>query len=109
MLNGAVGWEVLRKFLLRDNGDRGVGAKQNGAGRCRALVDGKDVSGHAFSLKLLGRSQRTDFHQRPAARTRRSFPPEMDKCCNRRSQEVMVLIRSMETVIGPTPPGTGVM
>jgi hypothetical protein len=58
---------------------------------------------------LLGRSRRTNFYQRLAARARRSFPPEMDKCCNRRSHEVMVLIKSMETVIGPTPPGTGVM
>jgi hypothetical protein len=33
----------------------------------------------------------------------------MDKCCSLRSQEVTVLIKSMETVIGPTPPGTGVI
>jgi hypothetical protein len=33
----------------------------------------------------------------------------MDKCCNHRSQDVIVLIKSMETVIGPTLPGTGVI
>jgi hypothetical protein len=33
----------------------------------------------------------------------------MDKCRSHRSQDVTVLISSMETVIGPTPPGTGVI
>src|SRR5262249_4858610 len=47
-----VGGKMLWKFLLRDDGDRRVASKQNGARRCRSLVDGKDVSGHAFSLGL---------------------------------------------------------
>ena len=100
---------MLWKFLLRDDGDRRVGAKQNGARRCCSLIDGKDVGGHAFSLSLLWWARRTNFHQRLAACASRSLASAMDKCCNRRSQEVIVLIKSMETVIGPTPPGTGVI
>ena len=67
MLDLAVGRKMLRKFLLCNDGDRGVGAKQNGAGRCRALVDGKDVSGHAFPLNFFGGWVQTNSHQREAA------------------------------------------
>jgi hypothetical protein len=109
MLDLAVGRKMLRKFLLCNDGDRGVGAKQNGAGRCRALVDGKDVSGHAFPLNFFGGWVQTNSHQREAACAGRCCASEIDMCCSRRSQEVMVLINSIETVIGPTPPGTGVM
>jgi hypothetical protein len=108
MLDLTVGGKMLRKLLLRDDGDRRVGAKQNGARRCRTLIDGKDVSGHAFPLNFIfAVVRRTNLRQRLAAS--RSFPPKMDKCCSLRSQEVTVLIKSMETVIGPTPPGTGVI
>ncbi len=44
-----------------------------------------------------------------ACKRTRSLVGKIDRCCSRRSQEVIVLVRSMETVIGPTPPGTGVM
>jgi hypothetical protein len=108
MLDLTVGGKMLRKLLLCDDGDRRVGAKQNGARRCRSLIDGKDVSGHAFPLSFIfAVVRRTNFRQRLTAS--RSFPPEMDKCCSHRSPEVTVLIKSMETVIGPTPPGTGVI
>ena len=39
VLDLAVGRKILREFLLGGGGDRHVGAKQNGAGRRRALVD----------------------------------------------------------------------
>src|SRR5262249_34202136 len=109
MLDLAVRGEMLRKFLLRDHRDRRVGAKQNGAGRCRSLIDGKDVSRHAFSLKIVGGPQRPSIHQRLTACASSSFAPERDKCCSRRSHDVIVLTSSIETVIGPTPPGTGVI
>src|SRR6516164_4383358 len=109
MLDLTVGGKMLCKFLLRDDGDRRVCAKQNGARRRRTLVDGKVVSGHAFSLNLLWRSRQAHFHQRLPACASRSLAPTIDKCCNQRSQDVIVLIKSMETVIGPTPPGTGVI
>src|SRR5262249_17589576 len=52
VLDLTISRKMLWKFLLRDDRDRRVGAKQNGARRCRSLVDGKDVSGHAFPLSF---------------------------------------------------------
>ncbi len=43
VLDLAVGRKVLGKFLLRDGGNRRVGAKQHGPRRCRALIDGQRV------------------------------------------------------------------
>src|SRR5215470_4043857 len=40
MLDRAIGGKMLRKFLLRDDGNRGVAAKQNGARRGGSLIDG---------------------------------------------------------------------
>ena len=48
MLDRAIGGKMLRKFLLRDDGNRGVAAKQNGARRGGSLIDGEDVRGQAI-------------------------------------------------------------
>jgi hypothetical protein len=40
-----------------------------------------------------------------ACKARRSFAAGIDRWRSHRSQEVIVLIKSMDTVIGPTPPG----
>ena len=50
--------EVLREFLLGDRGDRGVGAKHDGARRCGALINREDMRRHAAlpgcSIKIQG-------------------------------------------------------
>jgi hypothetical protein len=47
VLDLAVGRKMLREFLLGNRRDRGVGAKQHGARRGRALVDRQYVRCHA--------------------------------------------------------------
>lgn len=57
MFDFSVGREMLQELLLRDGGDRGIGAEQNGARRGRALVDRKYVR----CQTILPASQRTAF------------------------------------------------
>jgi hypothetical protein len=49
VLDLAVGREMLRKFLLCDCGNRGVGTKQDRPRRRRTLINGQDIGSQAFS------------------------------------------------------------
>jgi len=111
----AIGGKVLRELLLRNDSNRGVATKQNRPRRGRALIDGEDIGGQDFLPRQPFFSDRrlasgARLCQLPAAReARRSFATGTLMCRSQRSHELMVLISSIDTVIGPTPPGTGVM